>query len=171
MRFSLRWVFGIVAFVAIGCVCLTSASEVLSKVLASILFAFLLLFIFVAIYGDGRLRAFCGGAAIAGWTFLMSAYLPPVRMPLPWWVSLSLLERAHEKVATETVVADPAASIASGVSFRNGLYYVPSPQRDPFMACGQAIVASALALIGGAVAQTVYERAKGERAKGDGCNY
>ncbi|MGH7135292.1 MAG: hypothetical protein ACREHD_06090 [Pirellulales bacterium] len=70
MQFSLRWLFGAVAFVAIGCFSLAYPSPLLGYAVNAAIFAFLTASILGAIYAERRV--FWTGCAVAGWCYVLS---------------------------------------------------------------------------------------------------
>ncbi|HVX16258.1 MAG TPA: hypothetical protein VHC22_34045 [Pirellulales bacterium] len=73
MQFSLRWLLGGVAFIAIACVSLRYASDLLCTVLAASLFAFLMTAVLGALYASRERRRFWAGCAIVGWAYILRA--------------------------------------------------------------------------------------------------
>ncbi|HWB14466.1 MAG TPA: hypothetical protein VG826_34895 [Pirellulales bacterium] len=69
-HFSLRWLFGIVSFLAVGCGLLIYASPFLSKLTATSAAVVLLAAIPAAIYHAGERRAFWAGFAFFGFAYL-----------------------------------------------------------------------------------------------------
>jgi len=69
-HFSLRWLFGIVSFLAVGCGLLIYASPLLSKLTATLTVVVLLAAVPAAIYHAGDRRAFWGGFALFGFAYL-----------------------------------------------------------------------------------------------------
>src|SRR5215469_2700110 len=69
-HFSLRWLFGVVSFLAIGCGLLIYASPWLSKLTATLAVVVLLAAAPAAIYQAGDRRAFWAGFAFFGCAYL-----------------------------------------------------------------------------------------------------
>jgi hypothetical protein len=69
-HFSLRWLFGVVSFLAIGCGLLTYASPILSKLTATFTVLALLSAVPAAIYHAGERRAFWAGFVLFGGAYL-----------------------------------------------------------------------------------------------------
>lgn len=81
-HFSLCWLFGIVAFAAIGCASLIYASWFFSQLLGAALGVFLIFAALGGVYSRGADKAFWGGCAIAGCSYLAGMYLPkPIPLP------------------------------------------------------------------------------------------
>jgi hypothetical protein len=70
IHFSLRWLFGVVAFLAISCGLLIYASPFLSKLTATLAAVALLAAIPAAIYHAGDRRAFWAGFSLFGFAYL-----------------------------------------------------------------------------------------------------
>jgi hypothetical protein len=70
IHFSLRWLFGIVSFLAMGCGLLIYASPLLSKLAATSAAVVLLAAIPAAIYHAGEQRAFWAGFGLFGFAYL-----------------------------------------------------------------------------------------------------
>ena len=69
-HFSLRWMFGTVSFLAIGCGLLIYASPLLSKLTSTLTVLVLLAAVPAAIYHAGDRRAFWAGFALFGFAYL-----------------------------------------------------------------------------------------------------
>ncbi|HVX11614.1 MAG TPA: hypothetical protein VHC22_10570 [Pirellulales bacterium] len=70
MRFSLRWLFGVVSFLAVGCGLVIYASPLLSKLTFTAAVTALLLAIVLAVYRSGEQRALWAGFAALGLAYL-----------------------------------------------------------------------------------------------------
>jgi hypothetical protein len=133
MRFSVRWLFGAVAFVAIGCFSLIYASEPISRVLNAALFAFLMVAILGALFAIRTSRPFWAGCAVVGLSYVATAYLPQQRVQrsqVPWLATDAILIQLHSRVVS-----------------RSGY-----PTTGPFHAAGQALATFVWAIAGGFVA-------------------
>ncbi|HVX15183.1 MAG TPA: hypothetical protein VHC22_28580 [Pirellulales bacterium] len=84
MRFSLRWLFGVVAFVAAGFCCLVNASRPIELLLAGLLYVFLGVSIMGALFARGERRVFWAGCVVTGAVCFASDYLPPLKIYRPW---------------------------------------------------------------------------------------
>ena len=69
-HFSLRWLFGVVSFVAVGCGVLFYANPFLSKLTFTAMLAILIAAIPAAIYHAGERRAFWIGVATFGFAYV-----------------------------------------------------------------------------------------------------
>jgi hypothetical protein len=74
MRFSLRWLFLVTAFVAISCACLVYATQPVYIWLGIAMQAYLVLSILGAIYAPRDRRAFWGGCAIIGCAYFWNGH-------------------------------------------------------------------------------------------------
>jgi hypothetical protein len=163
VRFSLRWVFASIAFLAATCATLFYASTIFSHMLALAMFAFLLLSAVGAVYAKGGERAFYGGSAIVGWSLFASIYIPAV-VPLPLEISRSMLNRLHEKIVHEVKV-NPATAMthyrdSSDGYFKNGSFYVQLPSHKSFVTSGQIIAAFVASVVGGAAGRRFHARSQ-----------
>jgi hypothetical protein len=73
-QFSLWWLLGLTALVAVGCTALMNASAAWAMSLHSALLALLLVAVLRAIYRHGAVRAFWIGFALFGWVYLILVY-------------------------------------------------------------------------------------------------
>jgi hypothetical protein len=163
MRFSLRWLFGSIAFMSAACATLFYASTILSHMLALALFAFLLLSLVGAVYAKGGQRAFWGGFALVGWSLFGSVYIPAV-VPLPLEITRSMLNQLHAKIVHEVAV-DPAIAMtpyrdSSDGYFKNGSYYVQLPSHKSFVTSGQIIAAFLASIAGGAAGRRFHAKSQ-----------
>ena len=125
MRFSLRWIFWLVAFAGVSCLSLKYPSPALSKSLYAALLAFLSVALLGAIY-SGR-RPFWLGCAIIGWLYLASSYQPG-KAATPWHVANDILRDTANQI------------------------HQSRPQINDFMVAGHSLIAFTLAMTGGIVA-------------------
>ena len=145
MRFSLRWLFGGVAFAAIGCASLVYASEPISMALGAVLFVFLITAVLGAIFA-GRSRRFWAGCAIVGSIYIATAYLPQYRagIQLPRSTTGEMLDWLHQKIVRKAEVE---------ASARGRLIRAADlPQKAPFHAAGQSLAAFVWTIAGGIIA-------------------
>ncbi|HWB10117.1 MAG TPA: hypothetical protein VG826_12885 [Pirellulales bacterium] len=142
MRFSLRWMFGGVAFAAIGCASLIYASEPISKALGAVLFVFLMVAVLGAIF-SGRNRRFWAGCAVVGSIYVATAYLPPSYIQLPQSTTSEILEWLHQKIVRKIEVE---------ASAQGRLLHPDFLPIGPFHAAGQSLATFAWAIAGGIVA-------------------
>ena len=70
IHFSLRWLFGVVSFLAVGCGLLIYASPFLSKLTFTAAVTGLLVGLFSAVYRIGDQRAFWAGFATFGFAYV-----------------------------------------------------------------------------------------------------
>ena len=107
MRFSLRWLFGAVAFVATGCLSLVYTSELLCNALGVAVFLFLAFAVLGAIYGREDTRPFWIGCAIFGWSYIASSSMP-AGAPGAWEaVDVTLV---HMDMELDSIVSDRKVS-------------------------------------------------------------
>ncbi len=146
MRFSLRWLFGLVAFVAVGCLSLIYASEPISMLLGAVLFGFLTTAVLGAIFEGRSRRRFWAGCAIAGFIYIATAYLPqyPGNIRLPRSTTGEILDWLHQKIVRQVQVE----ASARGRLIRA----IDLPQNGPFHAAGQSLAVFVWAIAGGIVA-------------------
>lgn len=146
MRFSLRWLFGGVAYVAIACASLVYASEPISKTLGAALFAFLMIAVLGAIFACRNHRRFWAGCAIVGLTYYATFHVAqyPNAIQLPRATTREVLDWLHQKLVRN--INDRATA--------RGFIVRPSdlPQKDPFHAAGHSLTTFAWAIAGGIVA-------------------
>lgn len=147
MRFSLRWLFGLVAFAAVACLALIYTTDPLSYLLSAALFAYLMTAVLGTIFSNRARRPFWAGCAIVGWSYIATAYLPP-RVQMPWFATSAILDRLHPKIARR-VEFDPPVGMPS---YPGAAYYTESPRGEPFHAAGQALAAFGWSIAGGLVA-------------------
>lgn len=76
MRFSLRWLFGLVFYAAAGCALLVCEYASLDPFCVVVFAALCLIALIGSIYSRGEQRAFWGGFAIVALSFMLSGMLP-----------------------------------------------------------------------------------------------
>lgn len=76
MRFSLRWLFGLVLYVAAGCALLASDYGSLGTLCHVAFAALALIALLGSIYTRHERRAFWVGCAIVAWSFMLTGSLP-----------------------------------------------------------------------------------------------
>jgi hypothetical protein len=165
LHFSLYWLFGIVAFAATACAWLIYASWFLSEVLGAALGAFLICAALGGVYGRGANRAFWGGCAIAGCSYVASMYLPNVLLPLPDDFAYRMLSRLYDVVSRELPARQQNGLYPEGTYFAPGGAFVKSPSWEPFIRAGNALVAFVVAVLGGIVASRFHRRGEPTRPK------
>jgi hypothetical protein len=160
MRFSLRWLFGLVLFAAVGSASLVYASRPLSDALAAALGLFLVCVVIGAAYARTGRRAFCGGCAIAGWAYLVCLWLPRNHIdqssPLPTDAAGRAIGGIYDLVSRE-LRAEPINGTAEGAYYIKGLPYIRRPLWEPFVKAGHSLIAFFVALTGGALAHWFYQ--------------
>ena len=117
VHFSLRWLFGVVSFLAVGCGLLTYASPILSKLAFTVVVTALLAGLFSAVYRIGDQRAFWAGFATFGFVYLWMVCgtwqspdgSTPVRDRL---VTTDLLIRSHDALPSRQASQSTAAATA-----------------------------------------------------------
>ena len=128
-HFSLRWLFGVVSFLAVGCGLLIYASPFLSKLTFTAAIVILLAAILSAVYQAGNHRAFWTGFAAFGFAYLWLTcglwQSPDGSTPLrERLVTNDLLVRCHEvlpsrqtSVTLTSAVGAPVPAIYAGTVF------------------------------------------------------
>ena len=186
-HFSLRWLFGIVSFLAVGSGLLIYAPPFLSKLTATLTALVLLAAVPAAIYHSGDLRAFWGGFAAFGLAYLW--------MVCGTWqshdgstalrdrlVTTDLLVRCHDALPlrqtpmalTPAGYAVPAYGNAVPPTMTPG--GAPSPyqsmtpfafvattstvDRSDFLTTGHSLFAIVFAVLGGAITRRCSSRAR-----------
>ena len=120
MRFSLRWLFGIVALVALGCFCLAYSSLMIQRVVAAATYTLLVLSVVAAIVSRGdRQRAFWTGVAITGLGYVTTYYFPKMPDPPPWELARVVLDWLYD-VALRKEPMGAAAPRGYDEYFRTG---------------------------------------------------
>jgi hypothetical protein len=159
MRFSLRWLFVAVAFVAISVVALLNANLYWAGLARTGLIVFLASAIVGGINSRGEKRAFWFGVAIVGWIYRATAIVNCY-----WFASDVLSEQlsramwdvldkpqvgAEEHVFGERVLAD-------GRTFTNRIEHVPLEKS--FHLVNKCILNALFAMLGGLIATWFYRR-------------
>lgn len=155
MRFSLRWLFGFVLFAAIGCASLVYASSLYSEVLGAVLGCFLACAIIGSIYGRGAGRAFYGGCAIAGCSYILCLYLPP-SIPLPNNLADTAINRLFKVVNRELPAERQNGVWPEGTYHTGGGHYVGRPMWEPFAASARVLATFGATVLGGLAARLFY---------------
>lgn len=118
LRFSLRWMLGVVSLAAIGCGLLVYATPFLSKLAFTAALFSVIGAIPAAVFQGGQRRAFRGGFAMLGlaylWAICGSWQTPDSSLPLrECLVTSEILARCHELLPsrqTSVVMTPPAAT-------------------------------------------------------------
>ncbi len=154
MRFSLRWLFGVISFVAVASTSLIYSSWLLSDVLGAALGAFLVCVTIGALCGRAATAAFCGGAAIAGWVYLLCLWLPTSHIDhndaVLTGVADRVVDHLYESVSWE-LRAEPINGDLSDAYYVDSVPYIKRPMRGPFKKAAHFLTAFILAMLGGAV--------------------
>jgi hypothetical protein len=163
MRFSLRWLFGVISFVAVASTSLIYSSWLLSDALGAALGAFLVCVTIGAVYGRAATAAFCGGAAIAGWVYLLCLWLPRAHISHNDVVPTAAADRAvyhlYELLSWE-LRAEPINGDLTDAFYVDGVAYIKRPMREPFAQAAHFLTAFILAMFGGAVGRR-FQRGSG----------
>ena len=163
MRFSLRWLFGVLLLAAVASASLVYASWPISDALGAALGLFLIGAVIGAAYGRADRTAFCGGCAIAGWASLVCLWLPkgPIdpSCPFPTLAANRAISSLYNLVSRE-LLAEPINGDLEGAYLVNNVPYIRRPMWEPFSRVGHSFIALLVAIMGGAVARLFY-RASG----------
>jgi hypothetical protein len=167
LRFSLRWLFIFVAFVAVGLVSLRYASFLISGCLSVVWLLFLMVSILGAIYRREQRRAFWVGCCVFGWCFAASGTvsgdkttaldqaIQSVYEKIQWNTRAdSATVQAHFQSGGRTVMGGPT----------NIVYF---PREAPFKKAAETLVGFVVAFIGGVVAQWFYASRDRDRCRGE----
>lgn len=133
LRFSLRWMLGVVSLAAIGCGLLVYATPFLSKLAFTAALFSVIGAIPAAVFQGGQGRAFWGGFAVLGvaylWAICGSWLAPDGSVPLrECLVTSEILARCHELLPyrqTSVVMSPPPATAYSST------YYSAPASTDP----------------------------------------
>jgi hypothetical protein len=172
-QFSLWWLLGLTALVAVACTALMNASDTWAMLLHSALLGLLLMGVLRAVYRHGPVRAFWIGFALFGWVYLIlvywvhynSQFADEFNNPAGSQLATTrLLQQGYDHVLP--LVRKPPANAGkgsggfgagggSGGGFFGG---GPAPNSDypdqqTFMRVGQPLCALLLALVGGWIAR------------------
>lgn len=145
MRFSLRWLFGLITLASVACVCLFYASLAIANALIAVIFALAPISVFGATLSRGRQRAFWFGFAVVGSMYVASAWVPPTT-PSPWSVTAELMTSLHDKVARRL----PVPGYPAGRMLEPPLW--------AFVQVGRELVTLLCAITGGLVAYWIDGR-------------
>jgi hypothetical protein len=189
IRFSLRWLFGVVSFLAIGCGLLIYASPFLSKLTATLAVISLLTAVPAASYHTGDRRAFWAGFALFGFAYLWmvcGAWLShdgsaSLRDRL---VTTDLLTRSYDALPSRQTALSGAAppATAGWVTYNAGAIFDPytgqatvpgsgsaymlppsvarPTDRADFLTTGHSLFAILFALLGGIITRRFSSRAR-----------
>ncbi|HVX14106.1 MAG TPA: hypothetical protein VHC22_23170 [Pirellulales bacterium] len=123
MRFSLRWLFGVISFAAVACAGLVFPASLRISIGLAV-HSFLLVSVLGALFAPRERRAFWGGCAIMGWFYLASEQLTFGLRPLREIVHGVLLElfrrleNSHSDIfeVGQTLAAFIVALIGGGIA-------------------------------------------------------
>jgi hypothetical protein len=149
MRFSLRWLFGLVAFVAVACLSLIYATAAISNILSVVFFAFLMASVLGAIHASRQRRRFWFGCALVGLCYVASGYLLPRLFPMPWFATNAALDYLHPKIVRKVASATLDAPV---FGTRPATFYLESPLAKDFRTAGQVLAAFIWSVAGGIIA-------------------
>lgn len=135
-QFSLRELFGVMTFVAVGCVALVNASGWWLMGLSSVLLGLTMAAAVVAVFGCGTRRAFAGGFLICSlaYMFFVSMAVEDDSLRMPYAVTTWLLNQFYHLIAAEAL----------------------EPYFLLFMRIGQILWAILLGCVGGLAARAVF---------------
>ena len=175
-QFSLRWLFGATAFVAVACTALLNATELWQSLFVSAMLATLVLSILLVVYSRQSVRAFWVGFCVCGWAYylLVSYYLDekgvhiadPFKGKPSQLVSTRLLELAYQRaiplVRTSgdpfmQPIPPPDGSNDSDEHRRMGLM-ANYPNFSCFVNIGHCLWTLLFAGVGGRIARFLYDR-------------
>jgi hypothetical protein len=110
LRFSLLWLLGLIALIAVACAALRSASEIWGSATFSVMLAVLLFSLVGLIFRQRSARAFWGGFALIGWSYAALVFGPWCRDNVrDQLLTTKLLEFGHSKLLS----AAPAFAVTS----------------------------------------------------------
>jgi hypothetical protein len=113
LSFSLLWLLGVIALIAIACASLRSASEIWASAAFTATLGVLLLSVVGLIFRHRASRAFWGGFALMGWSYLFLVFGPWCRENAgPQLLTTKLLEYVHPKLQRS---APPSLAVTLGV--------------------------------------------------------
>lgn len=189
-HFSLRWLFGVVSFLAVSCGLLIYASPLLSKLTFTAALVLLLASMFPAVFSAADRRAFWAGFAVFGFAYIWlicGAWQAPDGSALrDRLATTAVLEWTHDKAARRQTVSMPLQSPAPmagtgpGMSSMMGGGGMPggmmsgmggmmmgpmvgaivNPEWNDFLTTGHSLFAILFACLGGVIAKSSYRRAK-----------
>jgi hypothetical protein len=185
-HFSLRWLFGVVSFLAVGCGLLIYASPFLSKLTFSATLVVLLAAMPAAVYSAGERRAFWAGFSFFGLAYLWlicGSWQSPDGSELlrNRLATTAVFSWCHEKVARSHStpmyqwtggMAGPPMGMSSMMSGAGGSGMMPggmsgmspmtsvtvTPDWSDFSTTGHSLFEIVFALLGGVIARRAYQR-------------
>jgi hypothetical protein len=162
-QFSLRWLLGLTALVALACTALINASDTWAMLLHSSLLASLLVAVLRAAYRRGAVRAFWVGFALFGWVYLILVY----------WVHYNsqftddFNDPSGSELATTRLLQLSYDHLLPLVRTRpapkSGVTSVSYPDQQAYIRVGQPLCGLVVALIGGWIARTLCPLPSGDR--------
>jgi hypothetical protein len=151
-HFSLRWLFGVVSVLAIGCGLLIYASPFLSKLTFTAAIVAFIVAAFVAVHRCGERRALWAGFAVFGmaylWLICGAWQSPDGSTPLrDRLVTTDLLTRCHELLpARQTSVTMTSAPLTTSINpYAANAGYVAYDAYGNLVQSGQAPVGASFA--------------------------
>lgn len=150
---SLRSLFGLTTFVALGCAMLVNASNLCLLGLSTLMFVLVMAAAIVGLFGHGKSRTFAGGFLICSVAYLSLIYcaLEKENDGQGRIATTRLLKHLFVAVAVQTEVATP---FGANTTF--------TPDNDVFMQTGQLIWAILIGCFGGMAAVYVANRRASE---------
>lgn len=129
MRFSLRWLFGVVFYAAFGCALLTYGSDPLIAVCRLGFAVLSLIALLGAIFTRQQRRAFWVGYAVVAWSFVLTDTMPDNAFTPP------------------TAIRTVLFQLSTGHTEHTGLffYHLRGPAAEPFVAIGCSVAGGILA--------------------------
>lgn len=123
MRFSLRWLFGLVLYAAFGCALLASDNDFLHAACVLTFAVLSIVAILGAIFSRPERRAFWLGCAIVAWSFTLTDSMPANFYTPPAAIRAVLMRLSVWREDALFKLRDPAAEVfvAIGCSIAGGL--------------------------------------------------
>jgi len=169
MRFSLKWLFSGVAFVAVSLVAMLNANELWRIGFRSAVLFSALVAIIGALWSVGATRAFCGGYAIMALSFVTKFFgaewgseLITMHGLIPFHslVAAPIDETLSQNRVIELTQADhdQEISVKQFIADRMAITSIIRPRRQDFLQVGNAVLSIVLGVIGGFIAVAFYRR-------------
>lgn len=109
MRFSLRWLFGIVFYAAFGCALLVYGNDSLNAACSLAFSSLSVVSLMGAVFMRQERRVFWAGCAIVAWSFMLTdalpsnPYTPPTAIRSVLWALGRLLPPTTDDASTSTI--------------------------------------------------------------------
>lgn len=197
LRFSLLWLLGVVALIAVACAALRSASEIWGSAAFTLTVGALFAALLGLIFRQRASRAFWGGFALLGWGYLLLVFGPWFKDNVSHQLlTTKLLDYLHPKLQrsanapvtysaftpTMTTVprtgwsqsgatwsANTGAAVVGGNTTTFTVRAIATPVPQHFMQVGHSLWALLLASAGGLLARYFYDkRARPKQEEGAG---